>query len=135
MLIMCLYILGQLLSLSITPKNNNGPYEYYDNLNETNLVALNNLSSSLWNYLKHLHESIYMLVKSILVIGGASRDKILKWLGNAISSNQKRGQIWNQHSSMILGNFTTAPDSFMVSILFWPKERLHVLKNFVYRLV
>lgn len=107
-------LLGQLLCLSITPKNNNGPYEYYDNLNNTNLGALNNLSSSLWNYLKHLHESLYALIKSILVIGGGTRDKILTWLGNAITSNQKRGQIWNQHSSMILGNYTTAPDSFMV---------------------
>lgn len=107
-------LLGQLLSISITPKNNNGPYEYYDNLNNTNLVALNNLSSSLWNYLNVLNESLYNLIKYILVIGGETRDKILYWIGNAISSNTKRGQIWNQHSSMILGNYTTAPDSFMV---------------------
>jgi len=107
-------LLGQLLCLSITPKNNNGPYEYYDNLNSTNLQALNNLSSSLWNSLNYLHESIYSLIKCILVIGGETRDKILNWLGNAITANLKRGQIWNQHSSMVLGNFTTSPDSFMV---------------------
>ena len=108
-------LLGQLLCLSITPKNNNGPYEYYDNLNSTNLQALNNLSSSLWNSLNYLHESIYSLIKCILVIGGETRDKILNWLGNAITANLKRGQIWNQHSSMVLGNFTTSPDSFMAS--------------------
>jgi ubiquitin conjugation factor E4 A len=108
-------LLGQLLCLSITPKHNNGPYEFFDQLNSTNLQALNNLSSSLWNNLNYLHESIYALIKCILVIGGETRDKILNWLGNAITKNQKRGQIWNQHSSMVLGNFTTAPDSFMVS--------------------
>ncbi|KAL7019491.1 hypothetical protein ACKWTF_011135 [Chironomus riparius] len=109
-------LLGQLLCLSITPKNNNGPYEYYDNLNSTNLQALNNLSSSLWSNLNYLHETLYALIKCILVIGGETRDKILNWIGHAITKNQKRGQIWNQHSSMVMGNFTTAPDSFMVGL-------------------
>lgn len=109
-------LLGQLLCLSITPKNNQGPYEYYDNLHATNLTALNNLSSSLWNYLKTLHDSLQNLIKSLLLVGGSTKERILKWIGNAIASNQKRGQIWNAHSSMILGNFTTAPDSFMVGL-------------------
>lgn len=109
-------ILGQLFCLSITPKNNQGPYEYYDNLHSTNLAALNNLSSSLWGYLKNLHDSLQILIKSLLLIGGDIKERTLKWIGNAITSNQKRGQIWNAHSSMILGNFTTAPDSFMVGL-------------------
>lgn len=109
-------LLGQLLCLSLTPKNNQGPYEFYDNLHNTNLTALNNLSSSLWNYLKMLHDSLHILIKGFLMISGDTRDKILVWLGNAITSNVKRGQIWNTHSSMILGNFTTAPDSFMIGL-------------------
>jgi ubiquitin conjugation factor E4 A len=109
-------LLGQLLSLSITPKNHMGPYEYYDNLNNTTHAALNNLSSSLWNCLKNLHDSLHNLVKSLLVVGGDTRDKTLNWLGCAITSNQKRGQIWNQHSSMVMGNFTTSPDSFMIGL-------------------
>lgn len=104
------------MCLSLTPKNNQGPYEFYDNLHNTNLVALSNLSSSLWNYLKMLQDSLHVLIKGFLVMGGATRDKILVWLGNAITSNVKRGQIWNTHSSMILGNFTTAPDSFMIGL-------------------
>lgn len=109
-------LVGQLLSLSMTPKNNQGPYEYYDNLHNTNMSALSNLSSSLWNYLKMLQDSLHLFVKGFLVIGGETRDKLLRWIGNAISSNTKRGQIWTTHSSMILGNFTTAPDSFMVGL-------------------
>lgn len=109
-------LLGQLLCLSITPKNNQGPYEFYDNLHSTNLQALNNLSSSLWNYLKMLQNTLHDLVKGFLVIGGETRDKILRWLGSAITSNVKRGQIWSSHTSMVLGNFTTAPDSFMIGL-------------------
>lgn len=109
-------LLGQLLCLSIMPKNNQGPYEYYDNLHNTNVNALSNLSSSLWNYLSAIHESIYLFVKGFLVIGGDTRDNMLNWLGNAISSNVKRGQIWNSHASTVMGNFTTAPDSFMVGL-------------------
>lgn len=102
--------------MSITPKNNQGPYEYYDSLHSTNFSTLNNLSSSLWNYLKMLHDSLQVLIKSLLLIGGDTKDRTLKWISNAITSNQKRGQIWNAHSSMILGNFTTSPDSFMVGL-------------------
>lgn len=100
----------------MTPKNNQGPYEFYDNLHNTNLRALSNLSESLWNYLAMHHDSLSIFVKGFLVIGGPTRDRMLLWLGNAISSNVKRGQIWNTHSSMILGNFTTAPDSFMIGL-------------------
>lgn len=110
------FLLGQLFCLSMTPKNNQGPYEFYDNLHSTNLTALNNLSSSLWNYLKMLHDSLHTFLKGFLVIGGETRDKILSWLGNAITTNVKRGQIWNTHASMVMGNFTTAPDSFMVGL-------------------
>lgn len=109
-------LLGQLLCLSIMPKNNQGPYEYYDNLHNTNVNALSNLSSSLWSYLSQIHESIYSIVKGFLVIGGETRDNMLNWLGNAILSNVKRGQIWNSHASTVLGNFSTAPDSFMIGL-------------------
>lgn len=80
------------------------------------MTALSNLSSSLWNYLKMLQDSLHVLVKGFLVIGGETRERILYWLGNAITSNVKRGQIWNTHTSMVLGNFTTAPDSFMIGL-------------------
>ncbi|CRK91993.1 CLUMA_CG005573, isoform A [Clunio marinus] len=109
-------LLGQILCLSMTPKNNQGPYEFYDNLQNTNLTSLNNLSASLWNYLKVLHDSLHSLIKGFLVIGGDTKERMLIWLGNAITSNVKRGQIWNTHTSMVLGNFTTAPDSFMIGL-------------------
>lgn len=63
-----------------------------------------------------LHDSLHVFVKGFLVIGGETRDRALIWLGQAITSNAKRGQIWNNHQSMILGNFTTAPDSFMIGL-------------------
>lgn len=109
-------ILGQLFSLSITPKNNLGPFEFYENLNSSNMNTLGNLSSTLWNYLKVLHDSLAAIIKSLLVIGGETRKKTLKWIGSAIRKNESRGQIWNAHSSMVLGNYTTAPDSFMVGL-------------------
>lgn len=63
-----------------------------------------------------LHDSLHHFIKGFLVIGGETRDRILRWIGKAIASNVKRGQIWNSHQSMVLGNFTTAPDSFMVGL-------------------
>lgn len=63
-----------------------------------------------------LQDSLHVFVKGFLVIGGETRDKLLQWIGSAITANVKRGQIWNTHQSMILGNFTTAPDSFMIGL-------------------
>lgn len=63
-----------------------------------------------------LHDTLQVIIKSLLVIGGDTKERTLKWIGNAITSNQKRGQIWTAHSSMVMGNFTTAPDGFMVGL-------------------
>lgn len=98
------------------PSKHQGRYEFYDNLHASNVTALENLSSSLWNSLKIHHDNMHVFIKGFLTIGGVTRDRILYWLGNAITTNIKRGQIWSTHSSMILGNFTTAPDSFMIGL-------------------
>lgn len=56
-------LLGQLLSLSIMPRNHGGPYEFFDNPLNTNRSAYDNLSSSLWNYTKLHLESMHLFIK------------------------------------------------------------------------
>lgn len=110
-------LLGQLLSLSIMPRNHNGPYEFFENPLTTNRSAYDNLSSSLWNYTKLHLEAMHGFVKSFLLIGGDVRSKILSWIGNCLHANVPRGQIWNTHQMQnVFGNLTTAPDSFSVNL-------------------
>ncbi|KXJ80153.1 hypothetical protein RP20_CCG026564 [Aedes albopictus] len=110
-------VLGQLLSLSIMPRNHNGPYEYFDNQLNTNRSAYDNLSSTLWNYTKLHLEALHTFVKGFLLIGGDVRSKMLDWIGKCLHANVPRGQIWNTHQMQnIFGNMTTAPDSFSVNL-------------------
>lgn len=110
-------LLGQLLSLSIMPRNHNGPYEYFENPLTTNRSAYDNLSSSLWNYSKMHLEMMHQFIKKFLLLGGDVRSKILDWIGKCLHANVPRGQIWNTHQVQnIFGNLTTAPDSFSVNL-------------------
>lgn len=110
-------LLGKLLSLSIMPRNHNGPYEFFDNPLSTNRSSYDNLSSSLWNYTKLHLESLHTFFKGFLLIGGDVRNKILDWIGKCLHANVPRGQMWNTHQMQnIFGNMTTAPDSFSVNL-------------------
>lgn len=110
-------LFGQLLSLSIMPRNHNGPYEFFDNPLNTNRSAYDNLSSSLWNYTKVHLETMHQFVKGFLLIGGDVRSKMLDWIGKCLHANVPRGQIWNTHQMQsMFGNMTTAPDSFSVNL-------------------
>lgn len=108
-------LFGQLLCLSIMPKNNNGPYEYYENPQNANMTAYNTLNQSLWNYMKIHLDSIHHLIKGFLLIGGETREKMLNWIGNCLQANTPRGHIWNTHS-LTVNNLSTSPDSFMIGL-------------------
>lgn len=107
-------LLGQLLCLSIMPKNQNGPYEYYENMADAQSTSL---TSSLWDYLKMHLDDLHSLFKGLLVIGGEVRSKTLDWIGNCLHANVARGQIWNAHNPTgMLGASKTVPDSFMLNL-------------------
>lgn len=116
----CLFsasLVGQLLRLSILPKNGDlDRYEYYDNPLDAQSQSLN---SSLYSALTNHLDSMHRLFKGFLLIGNTVRDKLLKWFGNCLHVNAPRGQIWNP---MMAGNLSivnqpyTAPDSFMIGL-------------------
>lgn len=108
-------IFGHLLRISILPKNQNGPYEYYENLGDSQSPAMN---QSLWNYLKLHLDAVAALMKGFLLIGGSTRDKMLEWIGNCLHANVARGQLWNAHNPTagMFGAITTSSDSFMIGL-------------------
>lgn len=108
-------IFGQLLRISILPKNHSGPYEYFNN------VAADEMASqrqSLWNYLKLHLDSIAELFKGFLLCGGETRARMLEWIGQCLHANAARGQLWNSHNPAagMFGAMKTVPDSFMLGL-------------------
>lgn len=107
-------LLGQLLCLSIMPKNQNGPYEYYENMAD---ATSSTLTSSLWNYLKLHLDEMHSIFKGFLIIGGDVRNQMLEWIGKCLHTNVARGQIWNVHNAAaMMGSVKTVPDSFMIGL-------------------
>lgn len=108
-------LFGQLLCLSILPKNQNGPYEYYQDFAKD--AQSTSYTQSLWmNWKMHL-DKLHSLFKAFLLMGGTVRHKFLQWIGDCLHANVPRGQIWNQHNvASMFGNLKTAPDSFMLNL-------------------
>uniref|UniRef100_A0A1B0FYA7 Ubiquitin conjugation factor E4 A n=1 Tax=Phlebotomus papatasi TaxID=29031 RepID=A0A1B0FYA7_PHLPP len=104
-------LLGQLLSLSIAPKRDEGQFEYYERPTE---ALSSNLTSSLWSYLKSLQDELHAIFKGFLLMGGSIRAKALTWIGDCIHVNFRRGQIWNAHAMPMLPS--TASDAFSIGL-------------------
>lgn len=107
-------LLGQLLCISILPKNQNGPYEYYENIADAQSTSLN---ASLWGSLKLHLDELHGLFKGFLLVGGEVRSQMLEWIGMCLSKNHARGQLWNAHNPIaMLNDIKTVPDSFMIGL-------------------
>lgn len=106
-------IFGHLLSLSILPKTQGSPYEYYENPTE---AGLSSLTSSLWGYMKVHQNEMHLLFKDFLVLGGEVREKLLNWIGLCLHANAPRGQLWNSHAAQLGNNLRTGSDAFIIGL-------------------
>lgn len=104
-------VLGQLLSISIIPKNAHSSYEFYENP----LSTQRSLSESIWNYLSNHLSSLHLLFKGLLLQGGEVKDKTLHWIGDCLNANTPRGQLWNNHAQNST-SLKTSSDSFMLGL-------------------
>lgn len=108
-------LIGQLLCLSILPKNQNGPYEYYQDFAKD--AQSTSYTQSLWIGWKMRLDGMHLFFKSFLLMGGTVRAKILEWIGNCLCANEPVGQIWNQHNmASMFGGQKSAPHSFMINL-------------------
>lgn len=105
-------LLGQLLSLAILPKKQNGQYEYYQDFAKD--AQSSSYTQSLWMSWKMHLDKLHSLFKAFLLMGGTVRHKILQWIGNCLHANVKRGQI--AASMAMFRSVKTSPDSFMINL-------------------
>lgn len=108
-------LLGYLLRLSILPKNQNGPAEYFEGVMNTQDTSI---SGSLWTALRHHLDNVHAVFRSLLGHAGDTRTTLLKWIGDCLQANVARGQLWNSHNPTadMFGSMTTASDSFMIGL-------------------
>lgn len=108
-------LFGQLLRLSILPKNQNGPAEYFEGIMNTQDTSI---SGSLWTAHRHHLDNVHSVFRALLGHAGETRTKMLKWIGDCLQANVARGKLWNAHNPTgdMFGALTTASDSFMIGL-------------------
>ncbi|XP_017855343.2 ubiquitin conjugation factor E4 A [Drosophila busckii] len=106
-------LFGQLLCISIMPKWQNAPYEFF---REITLVTQQS-DPSLWGLLAHHQQSMFALMKQLLVLSPATKKKTLQWIANCLDANVARGHLWStMNMNLEQTVHSTASDAFMTSL-------------------
>ncbi|KAH8305399.1 hypothetical protein KR018_001763 [Drosophila ironensis] len=104
-------LLGSLLSISILPKTQTAKYEYFQEL------SLNQTDPALWALLSHHQQSIFLLVKQLLVLSPECKRKTLQWVANCLDANVSRGHLWSSiNINLDQTVHSSASDSFMTNL-------------------
>lgn len=103
-------ILGHLLNLSILPKEDAAPCEYFENPHDTS----SNLKATLWDFMKIHLDSLHTLLKGFLLVGGEVRNGLLTWFGRCLHANAKRGQMWSRDDPG--RTLDSSSDAFMINL-------------------
>ncbi|XP_054743888.1 ubiquitin conjugation factor E4 A [Anastrepha obliqua] len=106
-------LLGQLLCLSIMPKKSNGPYEFFGEIS----LETQHSDPSLWQLMAIHQDSIFNLIKQLLVLSPTTKKKTLQWISNCLHANTSRGHLWsniNLPFEQVVNQ--NASDSFMIGL-------------------
>lgn len=106
-------LFGHLFSLSILPKNQNGPYEFFTDLS----LEPKSTDPVLWQCMSSLQNSVFVLIKQLLLQSPTTKQKTLQWIAKCLHANVARGHLWNNLNAG-LDNFLhqNASDSFMIGL-------------------
>lgn len=104
-------LLGNLLCISILPKTQGAKYEFFQQ------ISLNQTDPALWAVLAHHQQSIFQLVKQLLVLSAETKRKTLQWLANCLDANVSRGHLWSSiNLNLEQTVHSTASDAFMTTL-------------------
>ncbi|KAH8409884.1 hypothetical protein KR009_000296 [Drosophila setifemur] len=104
-------LLGSLLCISILPKIQTAKYEFFQEL------SLNQTDPALWALLSHHQQSIFLLVKQLLILSPETKKKTLQWLANCLDANVTRGHLWSSlNVNLEQTVHSSASDAFMTSL-------------------
>lgn len=106
-------LFGHLFSLSIIPKNQNGPHEFFSELS----LESKSTDPALWQCMSSHQNAIFVLIKQLLVQNANNKQKTLLWFAKCLHANVARGHLWNNLNTG-LNNFVqqNASDAFMIGL-------------------
>ncbi|XP_073824632.1 ubiquitination factor E4A [Musca autumnalis] len=106
-------LFGNLFSLSILPKNQNGPYEFFNDLS----LESKSTDPVLWQCMSSHQNDIFILIKQLLVQSPVTKRNMLQWIAKCLHANVSRGHLWNNLNAGI-ENFIhqNASDAFMIGL-------------------
>ncbi|XP_050393644.1 ubiquitin conjugation factor E4 A [Patella vulgata] len=88
-------LIGSMLSLSCIPKNEAGPYDFFNDPSSYRKHVHDSTESNIWAELVTLNEKIYLMTYSLIKVSPHIRHLVLKWLGKCLAANQGRTKIWS----------------------------------------
>ncbi|XP_037957885.1 ubiquitin conjugation factor E4 A isoform X2 [Teleopsis dalmanni] len=106
-------LFGQLFSISIMPKNSNGSYEFFGD----NSLDANTTDASLWELMCRHQNSVFVILKQLILVSPDIKKKVLVWFSNCLHANAGRGHIWS-NINLNFDQFAqqNASDSFMTGL-------------------
>lgn len=106
-------LFGQLFCISIMPKTQTAPYEFFRDIS---LVSQQS-DPSLWQLLAHHVQDMFLMIKQLLVQSPATKKKTLQWIANCLDANVARGHLWSAiNLNLEQTVHSTASDAFMISL-------------------
>ena len=105
-------LFGQLLCISIMPKNSNGPYEFFGEIS----VETQNIDSSLLTFMSRHQNHIFAFMKQLLLLSPNTKKKTLHWIANCLHANAARGQMWSNINLTEPTFNQNSSDSIMVGL-------------------
>lgn len=106
-------LFGQLLCISIMPKTQTAPYNFFRDIS---LISQQS-DPTLWQLLAHHQQAMFTLVKQLLVQSSTTKKKTLQWIANCLDANVARGHLWSTiNLNLEQTVHSTASDAFMTSL-------------------
>jgi len=104
--------IGALLSVSILPRKEIGPYHYFSDPTMLTKQEMELVDNSVWQYTRRLCEGIHKIFVDLMKVDPDIKHYTLRWLGLCIQGNADRSKIWaiNQPAEFFVS------DAFAINI-------------------
>ncbi len=108
-------LFGNILSLSVLPKQELGPYEYFQDPSSMPVSSLNIIEGNVHATLQNLYMRMHSVFKSLLTVSKECRNALLVWIGNCLLANKGRSSLGYQQTGLMMG-VQYVPDGFMLNL-------------------
>lgn len=106
-------LFGQLFHISILPKLPSGPYDFFGDLTHD----MRHVDSSIWKCLSNYQNSVFGVIKQLLLQSTDNKGRMMKWFGKCLYANRSRAHLWNNlYNGMENFSHENGSDAFMIGI-------------------